>query len=43
MVIAQKDLPDVMIVQDMDELQYLVENDMIEDLTDSYNNCMSER
>lgn len=42
MVIAQKDLPDVMIVQDMDELQYLVENDMIEDLTDSYNNCMSE-
>lgn len=42
MVIAQKDLPDVMIVQDMDELQYLVENDMIEDLTDSHNNCMSE-
>lgn len=42
MVIAQKDLPDVMIVQDMDELQYLVENDMIEDLTDSYNNCTSE-
>ena len=42
MVIAQKDLPDVMIVQDMDELQYLVENDMIEDLTDSYNNCMCE-
>lgn len=42
MVIAQKDLPDVMIVQDMDELQYLVENDMIEDLTDSYKNCMSE-
>lgn len=42
MVIAQKDLPDVMIVQDMDELQYLVENDMIEDLTGSYKNCMSE-
>ena len=42
MVIAQKDLPDVMIVQDMDELQYLVDYDMIEDLSDSYYICMSE-
>ena len=42
MVIAQNDLPDVMIVEDLDELQYLVANDMIADLTDSYNNCMSD-
>ena len=42
MVIAQNDLPDVMIVEDLDELQYLVHNDMIADLTDSYNNCMSD-
>lgn len=42
MVIAQNDLPDVMIVEDLDELQYLVDNDMIADLTDSYNNCMSD-
>ena len=41
-VIAQNDLPDVMIVEDLDELQYLVDNDMIADLTDSYNNCMSD-
>lgn len=42
MVIAQHDLPDIMIVEDLDELQYLVDNDMIADLTDSYNNCMSD-
>lgn len=42
MVIAQNDLPNVMIVEDLDELQYLVDNDMIADLTDSYNNCMSD-
>ena len=42
MVIAQNDLPDVMIVEDLDELQNLVDNDMIADLTDSYNNCMSD-
>lgn len=42
MVIAQNDLPDVMIVEDLNELQYLVDNDMIADLTDSYNNCMSD-
>ena len=42
MVIAQNDLPDVMIVEDLDELQYLVDNDMIADLTDSYNNCMRD-
>lgn len=42
MVTAQNDLPDVMIVEDLDELQYLVDNDMIADLTDSYNNCMSD-
>lgn len=42
MVIAQNDLPDVMIVEDLDELQYLVDNDMIADLTDSYNNRMSD-
>lgn len=41
-VIAQKNLPDIMIVEDLDELQYLVDNDMICDLTGSYENCMSD-
>lgn len=42
-VIASKNLPDVMVVNDSDTLQMLVENDMIEDLTQAYENCASER
>ena len=36
-------LPDIMMVSSEDELQRLVEEDMIEDLTESYNNCLSSR
>lgn len=36
-------LPDIMMVSSQDELQRLVEEDMIEDLTESYNNCLSSR
>lgn len=43
MAIAEKNLPDVMLVQGLDNLQTLVENDMIEDLTKAYENCASER
>lgn len=43
MAIAEKNLPDVMLVQGLDCLQTLVEHDMIADLTDSYQNCASER
>lgn len=43
MAIAEKNLPDVMLVQGLDNLQTLVENDMIEDLTEAYENCASER
>lgn len=43
MAIAEKNLPDVMLVQGLDNLQTLVENDMIEDLTEVYENCASER
>lgn len=43
MAIAEKNLPDVMLVQGLDNLQTLVENDMIEDLTDVYEDCASAR
>lgn len=43
MAIAENNLPDVMLVQGLDNLQTLVENDMIEDLTEAYENCASER
>lgn len=43
MAIAENNLPDVMLVQGLDNLQTLVENDMIEDLSEAYENCASER
>lgn len=43
MAIAMGNLPDIMIVSDYDELTMLVENDMIEDLTASYENCITDR
>lgn len=43
MVIASKNLPDVMVINDSDTLQMLVDNDMIEDLTSAYENCTSDR
>lgn len=43
MAIAEKNLPDVMIIRGLDTLQTLVENDIIEDLTEPYKKCTSER
>lgn len=43
MYISSQQLPDVMIVQDYGTLQYLVENDMIEDLTTAYQECTTQR
>ena len=43
MAIAEKNIPDVMLVQGLDTLQTLVENDMIEDLSEAYDQCASDR
>ena len=43
MAISMGTLPDIMMVSSQDDLQRLVEADMIEDLTESYNNCTSSR
>ena len=43
MTIASRELPDVMVVNDMDMLQLLVDNDLIENLTQVYDDCTSSR
>jgi len=43
MAISSDNMPDIMAVKDYDTLQMLVENDMIEDLTDAYKTCMGDR
>lgn len=43
MMIANRTIPDIMMVSDLDTLRYLVENDMIADLTQAYENCASDR
>lgn len=43
LTVTSKNLPDVMVVEDMDTLQFLVENEMIEDLTTAYEECASKR
>ena len=43
MAVSMGALPDIMMVSSQDDLQRLVEADMIEDLTESYNNCLSSR
>ena len=43
MTIASRELPDVMVVNDMDMLQLLVDNDLIEALTQVYEDCTSSR
>ncbi len=43
MAIANNDLPDIMLVQDEEIFKRLVEQDMIEDLTASYETCASDR
>lgn len=42
MAIASRDIPDVMVVSSLEDLRLLVENDMIEDLTESFDHCMSD-
>lgn len=42
MAITAEDLPDVMVLSDMEQLQLLVEKDLIEDLTEVYDNCASD-
>ena len=41
--ISENNIPDVMVVDDYSYLKLLVENDMIEDLSDVYEKCASER
>ena len=43
MVISMGSLPDIMVVSSHDEVEQLVEAGFIEDLTESYNNCISDR
>lgn len=43
MAMAAGNLPDIMVVSDYEDLQRMVENDMIEDLSESYENCTSDR
>lgn len=42
MAITTGDLPDIMRVDDYATFKELVDNDLIEDLTDAYNNCASD-
>lgn len=42
MAITTGDLPDIMKVDDYATFKELVDNDLIEDLTDAYNNCASD-
>lgn len=41
--ITSNKLPDIMVVNSDEQLETLIQNDMIEDLTDAYNSCASER
>ena len=43
MVISMGSLPDIVVVSSQDEVEQLVEAGLIEDLTESYNNCISDR
>ena len=43
MVISMGSLPDIMVVSSQDEVEQLVGAGLIEDLTESYNNCISDR
>lgn len=42
MAISSGEIPDIMAVSSLEDLRLLVEYDMIADLTDAYNNCMSD-
>lgn len=42
-LIKDQTLPDVLVISDRDMLKELVENDLVEDLTEVYQNCTSKR
>ena len=42
-LVKDRNLPDVFLVSDRETLEELAENDLIEDLTDVYENCASDR
>ena len=43
MAISEENIPDIMFVDNYDYLKLLVEKDMVEDLTDIYAKCASDR
>ncbi|MDF2986250.1 MAG: extracellular solute-binding protein [Eubacterium sp.] len=43
LAIASGDIPDIMIVNDLATLDQLVENDLIQDLSQVYENCVSDK
>lgn len=43
MAISMGNLPDIMVVSSQDEVEQLVAAGLIEDLTESYNNCISDK
>lgn len=43
MAIATKEIPDIMVVSTIEDVQRLVEADLVEDLSESYENCASDR
>ncbi len=43
MIISKGNLPDVMIVNSYEDLEYLVEQDLIADLTSAYEQCASDK
>ena len=42
-LVQDRNIPDVMVVDDRETLNYLVENDMIEDLSQVYESCATDR
>ena len=42
MAVATENMPDIMIVSNKEDLQLLIESDMLADLTEVYENCMSD-
>ncbi len=42
LAITSGELPDIMVVSNISTLKQLVENDLVEDLTESYENCASD-
>lgn len=42
-LVKDQTLPDVLVVSDRETLKELVDNDLVEDLSEVYENCTSER